>query len=61
MSSGRCRSIAAAVFTADDQGWVSLRDERPPQDQHEAVLDAAVACPTGSIEVLNDDGSTIWP
>ena len=61
MSSGRCRAIAPAVFSADADGWVALKDAQPDEAQHEAVMDAAVACPTGSIEVRADDGSSLWP
>lgn len=61
MASERCRTIAPGVFASSPEGWVALRRTLTPEDDLELVLDAAVACPTTSIEVFASDGTRLWP
>jgi ferredoxin len=56
MGSGICRGIAPAVFDLGPDGWVTLLDARPTGGSADAAQDAADACPTGSIEIIEDEG-----
>ena len=56
---GECVEIAPAVFRLDPRNKCMVLD--PEADLPEKVLEAAEACPCQAIEVLNDDGDTIFP
>jgi ferredoxin len=55
MGSGICRSIAPTVFDLGRDGWVTLLDGQPTDRSTDAAQDAADACPTGSIEIIEDE------
>jgi ferredoxin len=59
MGSGICRGIAPAVFDLGRDGWVTLLDARPTGGSADVALDAADACPTGSIEIGEDEGNEV--
>ncbi|WP_188540214.1 ferredoxin [Kocuria dechangensis] len=47
---GQCAALAPAVFDQhDDDGVVVLLDPAPPEAVHEAVREAALACPAAAI------------
>lgn len=47
---GQCVLIAPEVFDQrDDDGIVVLLDAAPPEEQHEAVREAAGVCPAAAI------------
>jgi ferredoxin len=49
---GQCAALAPAVFDQrDDDGVVVLLDPAPPEAVHEAVREAALACPAAAITV----------
>jgi ferredoxin len=57
IGSGVCVLVAAQVFDQrDDDGVVVLLDERPVEQFHAAVQEAAARCPASVIEV--HDGSS---
>nr|CAM34353.1 putative 3Fe-S ferredoxin [Streptomyces tendae] len=49
--SSLCVYRAPEVFDQDDDGRVVVLSSNPPEEQREAVLDAARSCPTRSIRV----------
>jgi len=49
---GKCAVLAPAVFDQrEEDGVVVLLDETPGPDHHDAVLEAAIACPAAAIHV----------
>ena len=49
-SSGQCAALAPEVFDQrDDDGVVLLLDVTPPRAMHDAVREAALACPAAAI------------
>lgn len=57
IGSGVCVLVAGQVFDQrDDDGVVVLLDERPVEQHHAAVHEAAARCPASVIEV-HDGGS----
>lgn len=56
---GQCVEIAPAVFQLDVRNKCMVLD--PEADTPEKVLEAAEACPCQAIEVLDDEGETIFP
>jgi ferredoxin len=57
--SGGCIDIAPAVFALDAKNKSTVID--PEADTPEKVIEAAEACPCQAIEILNDEGETIFP
>jgi ferredoxin len=56
VGSGSCVEIAPAVFDQDDlEGTVRLRQQQPPEDQHERVRRAVFVCAASAISVEDDD------
>jgi ferredoxin len=52
IGSGVCVLVANKVFDQrDEDGVVVLLDERPTEQQHAAVREAAARCPASVIEV----------
>ncbi|WP_197748091.1 ferredoxin [Mycolicibacterium helvum] len=56
MASGSCQRIAPTVFGFSTEGWVSLLDEHPGDEQRTAVRQAADICPVGAIEIIEEPG-----
>jgi ferredoxin len=56
---GQCLDIAPAVFTLDAKHKCTVLD--PEADTQARVIEAAEACPCQAIEVLDDEGNTIFP
>lgn len=49
-SSGQCAALAPGVFDQrDDDGVVILLEAAPPEAAHDAVREAARACPAAAI------------
>lgn len=56
IGAGLCVVAAPKVFSQnDDDGLVIVLDDNPPEDQHEAVREAARLCPALVIK-LQDNG-----
>ncbi|MBR8642135.1 ferredoxin [Streptomyces tuirus] len=54
VAAGQCVLIAPEVFDQrDEDGMVVLLTEAPDADQHEAVREAALACPAAAIHVAD--------
>ena len=54
---GLCYSLAPAVLEDDDdEGYVSIRGQiiDVPDDQVDAIRNAAASCPEGAIELIED-------
>jgi ferredoxin len=52
VGSGQCVLSAAEVFDQrEEDGIVILLDEAPPQDQADAVREAAAICPALAIQI----------
>jgi ferredoxin len=56
---GLCLDIAPAVFALDGRHKSTVLD--PEADTPARVIEAAEACPCQAIEVLDDEGETIFP
>jgi ferredoxin len=56
MGHGRCFRILPDLFTYDDEGYPSIRDElvEVPADQAEAADEAAGTCPEEAIRLIAD-------
>ncbi|MEX5303232.1 ferredoxin [Kocuria sabuli] len=51
-SSGQCAALAPGVFDQrEDDGVVVLLDAAPPEAAHDAVREAALACPAAAIQL----------
>ena len=49
---GQCTALAPEVFDQrDEDGVVVLRDAAPPEAVHDAVREAAAACPASAIRI----------
>lgn len=55
VGAGQCALTAPGVFDQDDEGFVTVVDATPSEDQHEAVRLAADVCPSQSIVVIESD------
>lgn len=56
IGSGVCVLVAAGVFDQrDDDGVVILLAERPAEEHHESVYEAATRCPAAVIEIHAED------
>jgi ferredoxin len=53
-SSSLCVYTVPEVFDQDDEGIVVVQDQHPPSRLHDIVRQAARACPTGTIRVVDD-------
>ncbi|NKY54415.1 ferredoxin [Nocardia vermiculata] len=51
VGSGQCVLTAPDVFDQDDNGIVTLVQERPGADQREVVEESAALCPAGAIRL----------
>lgn len=54
IASGSCVLTNPRVFDQDDDGFVVLLDDAPPEAERDSVRDAAGACPAMAIEVHDD-------
>ena len=54
---GRCYTLAPAVLTYDDQGYVAIRDQvvEVPPEHVAAMENAAASCPERAVELLRDE------
>jgi ferredoxin len=52
VGTGLCEVRASAVFAIDDDGRLSILDERVAADQLDAVRGAATACPTQALSLI---------
>jgi ferredoxin len=55
VTAGRCTATAPEVFGHDDDGIVTVLDDSPPADQHDAVREATYLCPSLAIDLLGDE------
>jgi ferredoxin len=55
MGHGRCYTVAPDVFTYDDEGYPTIRDEliEVPADQAAAADEAAGTCPEQAISLID--------
>jgi ferredoxin len=53
---GRCYRIAPDLFTYDDEGYVTIRDQtiEVPEDQIELAEEAEGCCPEEAISLIRD-------
>lgn len=58
IASGNCSRMAPRVFANrdEDDGFVSLIDENPPEAEWASVREAANLCPSATISIEEDDG-----
>ena len=53
VASGQCALLVPAVFDQrEDDGIVVVRNEEPPPDQHDAVRQAVLICPSGALRLV---------
>ena len=53
VAAGVCVAIAPDVFDQDDDaGKVILLDANPGEDQHDAVRDAVLSCPSAALRLV---------
>ncbi len=54
---GACEAICPEVFELDDEGLSTAKKKKveKEKEKEEEVRDAADSCPTGAIEVEDDD------
>ncbi|HEX4721200.1 MAG TPA: ferredoxin [Pseudonocardiaceae bacterium] len=53
VASGQCALLVPAVFDQrDDDGIVVVRNEEPPPEQHDAVRQAVLICPSGALRLV---------
>jgi ferredoxin len=58
-SNAECVSLAPEVFELDDEDLCVVVDPEGARDKR--ILDAARACPTDAITLINQDGEQVWP
>ena len=58
-SNAECVSLAPAVFDLDDEELCVVVD--PDGAGGKRILDAARACPTDAITLIDDGGEQVWP
>ncbi|MBE1876194.1 ferredoxin [Myceligenerans pegani] len=60
IASGNCSRTAPRVFAnrEEDDGYVSVLDENPPESEWAAVREAEDLCPSATIHVEDDPGTT---
>jgi ferredoxin len=55
VAAGVCVGIAPTVFDQDDEvGKVILLNPNPSAEDHEAVRDAVLSCPSAALRLLED-------
>lgn len=56
IASGNCSLIAPQVFANrdEDNGFVGLLDENPPESEWAAVREAGALCPSATISIEDD-------
>ncbi|QQS61495.1 MAG: ferredoxin [Candidatus Moraniibacteriota bacterium] len=60
IGAGICTAIAAQSFELDAEGKALILNGID-QENKEALLDSAKACPVAAIIIKNKDGSTVYP
>lgn len=58
-SNGECVSLAPSVFELDDEELCVVVD--PEGAKPKKILDAARACPTDAITLIDEGGDRVWP
>lgn len=58
-SNAECVSLAPAVFELDDEDLCVVLDPEGAKDKR--ILDAARACPTDAITLIDATGEQVWP
>ena len=58
-SNAECVSLAPTVFELDDEELCVVID--PKGAKTKRILDAARACPTDAITLIDDSGEQVWP
>ena len=63
IASANCSRIAPRVFANrdEDEGFVSVIQENPPESEWAAVREAEELCPSATIHVLEDDSGSVRP
>ncbi len=51
VSSGSCARVCPEVFELQDDGFLRVLQEEPPESLRPAVHEAAELCPTGAITI----------
>jgi ferredoxin len=54
-SNAVCMGILPEVFEVRDDGYLYILNENPPEELHEKLNEAVLACPTGAISIAEDD------
>lgn len=49
-----CEDIAPEVFSMDEEDMATVLVEEVPEDQQDAVREAAEQCPSEAIEIIED-------
>jgi ferredoxin len=52
---GACQSIVPDVFELNDEGFAQKKVDFVPEEKKDDVLDAMESCPTGAIEVDDEE------
>lgn len=62
IASGNCSRTAPRVFAnrQEDDGFVSLLDENPPESEWPAVREAEALCPSATIRIVEDAHKHRW-
>lgn len=57
IASGNCSGIAPKVFANrdEDDGFVSVIDDKPPRSEWSAAREAEALCPSATIHLYDDD------
>ena len=58
-SNAECVSLAPTVFELDDEDFCIVLDPEGAKDKR--ILDAARACPTDAITLIDEEGEQVWP
>jgi len=53
-SNGVCMGILPEVFEVRDDGFLYVLDETPPEELRARLADAAAACPTQAITLVEE-------
>ncbi|WP_433824449.1 ferredoxin [Actinoplanes sp. CA-015351] len=55
VAAGQCAMVAPAVFDQRDEDGVAIvLDATPPEEEHEAVREAAAVCPAAAIRLAGE-------
>ena len=52
---GICESLAPDLFEVQDDGSLTILNERPADGLCESARDAVEGCPTGALSIVEDD------